>query len=155
MVNSSNNVKKLVNKNRKPLLAILLVIVALGVLYLLVVNRDTKENFEVELPYHQGPVNWNKDKEVLLVFSKMEGCGHCVSMIPEWIKARDKLNDNPIPTGDNKGKICRMVVVDPSHELSKGVRGFPTVKKYVGDNEGVEYEGPRNTQGFVKFSMEN
>lgn len=154
MVKSTNNVKKLVSNNSKPLLAVLLVIVSLGVLYLLVANRDTKENFQVELPYHKGPVNWNKNKDVLLVFSKMEGCGHCVRMAPEWKKASDRLNGKPITGGKNKGKMCRMVVVDPQHELSKGVRGFPTVKKYVGDNEGVEFNGPRTVQGFTEFCME-
>lgn len=155
MANSTKNVTNLFNKNRKPLLAVLLVIVTLGVLYLLVANRDTKEGFQVELPYHQGSVNWNKDKEILLVFSKMEGCGHCVRMAPEWKKASERLNGKPLPASDNKGKVCRMVVVDPQHELSKGVRGFPTVKKYVGDKEGVEYEGPRTVQGFTEFCMKN
>ena len=112
-------------------IAVLLVVVALGVLYLLVANRQTKEGFQVELPYHQGPVDWNKGKEVLVVFSKMEGCGHCVRMAPEWKKASDKLNGKPMPNG----KVCRMVVVDPNHKLSEGFRGFPTIKKYVGENQ--------------------
>ena len=147
MVKSVNNVKNLVNKNRKPILAVLLVVVALGVLYLLVANRQTKEGFQVELPYHQGPVDWNKGKEVLVVFSKMEGCGHCVRMAPEWKKASDKLNGKPMPNG----KVCRMVVVDPKHKLSEGVRGFPTIKKYVGEKPGVEFEGPRTAENLESF----
>tara|TARA_Y100000389_G_C17439126_1_gene507484 strand:- start:1219 stop:1674 length:456 start_codon:yes stop_codon:yes gene_type:complete len=147
MVNSANNIKNLVNKNKKPILAILLVIVTLGVLYLLVVNRKTNEGFQVELPYHQGPVDWNKDKEVLVVFSKMEGCGHCVRFAPEWKKISDKLNGKTM----SNGKVCRMVVVDPNHKLSEGVRGFPTIKKYVGSKPGIEFEGPRTADNLERF----
>lgn len=147
---SKNNLSVLVKKNRKPLLAILLVLLTLSVLYILIENRNTNvEGFQDELPYHQGPVNWNKDTDVLVVFSKMEGCGHCVRLVPEWKKASDKVNGETMPNG----KTCRMVVVDPSHELSEGVRGFPTVKKYVGDNDGVEFNDERTSENLIKFCM--
>jgi hypothetical protein len=145
----SNSINK--GSNKKLILAVLLIFIALGVLYMLIANRNMNaEGFEADVSYHQGEVNWNKDKDILVVFSKMEGCGHCVRLVPEWLKASAKMHNK----STKNGKTCKMVVVDPSHKLSKGVTGYPTIKKYVGNNQGVEFNDSRTAENLVKFCMD-
>ena len=139
------NIVSKMSKHSHTLIIVLVTIIVLGSLYMLVSMRNSndKEGF---VSYHEGPVNWNKDKDVLIVFCKMEGCGHCVAFTPAWEAVEKKLNGKKL----NNGKACRMVVVDPSHELSEGVAGFPTIKRYESGNV-TEFEDQRTEDNLVAF----
>jgi hypothetical protein len=94
---------------------------------------------------------YDPEKEVLIAFCKMNGCGHCVRFQDNvWSKVEPKLNGKK----NKDGKTIKMITVDPKHELSSDVSGFPTIKKY-GDNSGkyIEFEEKRTVENFTNFCM--
>ena len=94
---------------------------------------------------------YNPETEVLIVFCKMEGCGHCVRFNDNiWNKVETDLNGKT--RGD--GKILKLIAVDPTHELAEDVRGFPTIKKYSANPaKYVEFNQKREVETFTHFCM--
>jgi hypothetical protein len=94
---------------------------------------------------------YDPEKEVLVVFCKMNGCGHCVRFQDNvWSKVEPKLNGKK----NKSGKTIKMMTVDPKHELSEDVSGFPTIKKYA-DMAGnyLEFKDKRTVENFTNFCM--
>jgi hypothetical protein len=94
---------------------------------------------------------YEPSKEVLVVFCKMDGCGHCVRFNDNvWSKVEPELNGKK----NKSGKVIKMMTVDPKHTLSSDVSGFPTIKKY-GDNAAkyVEFKDERTVENFKSFCM--
>jgi len=72
-------------------------------------------------------------------------CGHCKRIAPVWEELGDKFKDV------ENVLIAKMDMTSNQLETLK-VKGFPTFKLYrAGDNEEVDYTGPRNIQGLVEF----
>lgn len=104
-------------------------------------DNETKEASEL----------YDPETEVLVVFCKMEGCGHCVKFNDNvWSKTHDKLNG----AKTNNGKTLKLVTVSKDAVLSKDVSGFPTIKKF-GDDAGnyVEFTESRTVENFTNFCM--
>jgi len=72
-------------------------------------------------------------------------CGHCKRLAPVWEEAGDLFKD------DENIEISKMDMTANQME-SIQVKGFPTFKLYkAGNNEEVEYTGPRTLEGLVEF----
>jgi len=85
-------------------------------------------------------------KELLLLH--MEGCGHCVKLMPEWDKFT-KMNDTSIKT--------KAVEKDEDSSLMKkyDVGGFPTI--LLLDSEGNKldtYGGARTAKGLLDYCQQ-
>jgi hypothetical protein len=111
-------------------------------------DETTKEGFTE----HAASELYDPEKEVLVVFCKMEGCGHCVNFQEDvWSKVEPKLNN----AKSKSGKTIKMMTVDPKHALSDDVRGFPTIKMYgANPAEYVEFKDKRTVDNFTNFCMQ-
>lgn len=156
-------------RNQKIILAIVLAIVLLVALYLMtqptvavssgnnvpmsgVPNQEsftagdaTSSTGEVE--YTTGPVEWDADKEVAIVFHRMPTCGPCKAFTPVWQKVSSGLRGKK----DKSGRAIRLFVVDQHHPLSEDVNGFPTIRKHINREEYNEFNGPRTEENLSSF----
>ena len=94
---------------------------------------------------------YDPEKEVLIAFCKMEGCGHCVRFHDDvWSKVEGELDGQKTVNG----KTIKLITVDPNHKLSEDVKGFPTIKKYGDDaTKYVEFTESRTIENFKSFCM--
>ena len=86
-------------------------------------------------------------KELLLLH--MEGCPHCVNLLPEWDNFTN-MNDTNITT--------KSVERNDDQALVKryGVKGFPTILLLdENGNKLKTYDGSRTAQGLLDFCHEN
>jgi len=86
-------------------------------------------------------------KELLLLH--MEGCPHCVNLLPEWDNFT-KMNDTNITT--------KSVERNDDQALVKryGAKGFPTILLLDENGDKLKtYDGPRTAQGLLDFCHEN
>ena len=86
-------------------------------------------------------------KELLLLH--MEGCPHCVRLLPEWDNFT-KMNDTNITT--------KSVERNDDQALVKryGVKGFPTILLLDENGDKLKtYDGPRTVQGLLDFCHQN
>ena len=86
-------------------------------------------------------------KELLLLH--MEGCPHCVKLMPEWDTFKE-INNTPITT--------KAVEKDEDRSLVKryGVEGFPTILLLDSNGNKLKtYNGPRTSQGLLNFCQQN
>lgn len=91
--------------------------------------------------------NFEGQKELLLLH--MEGCPHCVELMPKW-GAFAKENNTGIKTRVVERKE------DPALVKKHGVRGFPTILLLDGRGEKLKtYGGPRTKNGLLKFCAAN
>jgi thiol-disulfide isomerase/thioredoxin len=76
-------------------------------------------------------------------------CPHCQSVKPEFTEFS---KDGTIQVG---GKPCQVLMVDaaknPEAAKGKPVKGFPTFLLETTDGKVVEYQGSRNTDGWMSF----
>uniref|UniRef100_A0A1I8HTD0 Protein disulfide-isomerase n=1 Tax=Macrostomum lignano TaxID=282301 RepID=A0A1I8HTD0_9PLAT len=72
-------------------------------------------------------------------------CGHCQRLAPEYEAAATRLKDVPVP----------LAKVDCTAETTVcgrfGVSGYPTLKIFKGGEFSADYQGPRDTDGIVKY----
>ena len=86
-------------------------------------------------------------KELLLLH--MEGCPHCVKLMPEWDTFKE-MNDTSITT--------KAVEKDEDRSLVKkyGVEGFPTILLLDSNGNKLKtYNGPRTSKGLLDFCHQN
>jgi len=84
-----------------------------------------------------------------LLLLHMEGCPHCVKLMPEWDKFT-KMNNTSITT--------KAVEKDDDRALVKryGVEGFPTILLLGSNGKKLDtYTGPRNAQGLLAYCQQN
>ena len=84
-----------------------------------------------------------------LLLLHMEGCPHCVKLMPEWDKFT-KMNNTSITT--------KAVEKDDDRALVKryGVEGFPTILLLDSNGKKLDtYNGPRNAQGLLDYCQQN
>jgi protein disulfide-isomerase A6 len=89
-----------------------------------------------------------KGRKALLLLH-MEGCPHCVKLMPEWDKFTE-MNDTSIAT--------KSVEKDEDRSLVKryGVEGFPTILLVDSNGDKIKtYNGPRTSQGLLDFCHKN
>ena len=124
--------KKFLNKNTHIVCLIVLIIIG-G--YLVNFYMRSREGYEGQ-------------KELLLLH--MEGCPHCVKLMPHWNAA----------SKDNKTSI-KMRVLERNEPGAKKiiqknkVKGFPTILLRGGDKTIDTYNGPRTKQGLVSYCQKN
>jgi hypothetical protein len=124
------------------------VVLLIGVIYMLVQTRSSHEGFEA-------PLEWDHDKEVMVVFHKMKGCPHCDDFQTVWDEVYDIV---PGEVRSKKNKTCKMVTVAPGHPLEKTsapVNGFPTLRVYKTPADYVEFNGHRTKEEVVDFILKN
>ena len=83
-----------------------------------------------------------KGRKALLLLH-MEGCPHCVKLMPEWDKFTE-MNDTSIAT--------KSVEKDEDKSLVKryGVEGFPTILLVDSNGDKIKtYNGPRTAQVYM------
>jgi hypothetical protein len=148
------NFFKLKNNNKLLLVIGLVVFVGLVVLYYLSIRTQptTDENFTSTNYMSSEEVKdlINNNNNFVLVFHKMENCGHCITFTPIWKKFASKCNE--LFPGK---KTVKCVMVDPSNELSADVEGFPTIRYYKSVNDYVDFENERTVKGLTKFVKDN
>ena len=118
-------------KSMKTVLYILLIGIIVN---MLLTPRAKKEGF--------------KGRKALLLLH-MEGCPHCVKLMPEWDKFTE-MNDTSIAT--------KSVEKDEDRSLVKryGVEGFPTILLVDANGDKIKtYNGPRTSQGLLDFCHKN
>ena len=79
----------------------------------------------------------------------MEGCPHCVKLMPEWDKFT-QMNNTSI--------ITKAVEKDDDRALVKryGVEGFPTILLLDSNGKKLDtYSGARNAQGLLDYCQQN
>ena len=84
-----------------------------------------------------------------LLLLHMEGCPHCVTLMPEWDKFT-KMNNTSITT--------KAVEKDDDRALVKryGVEGFPTILLLGSNGKKLDtYSGDRNAQGLLDYCQQN
>ncbi len=89
-----------------------------------------------------------KGRKALLLLH-MEGCPHCVKLMPEWDNFT-KMNDTSITT--------KSIEKDEDRSLVKryGVEGFPTILLLDSNGNKLKtYDGPRTSQGLLNFCQQN
>ncbi len=96
-----------------------------------------------------GPVKEGFSGSNELVLYHMNGCPHCVKMMPEWAKF-EKNNDTSIKTRKTeRGE-------KPDEVKKHGIKGFPSVLLLDGNGDKVKsYEGPRTADGLLSFCKQN
>ncbi|KAK9880930.1 hypothetical protein WA026_013264 [Henosepilachna vigintioctopunctata] len=84
------------------------------------------------------------EKDVLVEFYA-PWCGHCKQLVPIYEKVGEHFKDN------DDVVIAKMDATANELEHTK-ISSFPTLKLYAkGSNKIIEYNGPRNFEGLVKF----
>jgi thiol-disulfide isomerase/thioredoxin len=84
-----------------------------------------------------------------LLLLHMEGCPHCVKLMPEWDKFT-QMNNTSI--------ITKAVEKDDDRALVKryGVEGFPTILLLDSNGKKLDtYSGARNAQGLLDYCQQN
>jgi protein disulfide-isomerase A1 len=90
-----------------------------------------------------------EDNQLLLVEFYAPWCGHCKKLAPEYETAADTL----AAAGD-VGKLAKVDCTE-EQELAQrfGIRGYPTLKLFVGGNGAApkEFNGERTADGIVSY----
>jgi thiol-disulfide isomerase/thioredoxin len=80
-------------------------------------------------------------------------CPHCQTIKPEFTEFSNR------GTVDVGGKACQIRMIDaaknPEAAKGKPVKGFPTFLLETTDGKVVEYQGERNTDGWLAFINQN
>ena len=87
-------------------------------------------------------------KELLLLH--MEGCPHCVKLMPHW-DAASKENKTEI----SMRSVERREGDGPELCKKHNVTGFPTILLLGGGKKLKTYTGPRNKSGLINFMTQN
>lgn len=148
--------KKLFNLNLENILLLILIILVVSFMIYKLYNNNSSlnelfTNITQDVENFESDNYYNPDNEVLIVFCKMKGCGHCDNFNDNvWTKSYKELNNSKT----NNNKTLRLLVVEPTHPLSEDVEGFPTIKKYGADpNKYEEFNESRTIDNFKKFCM--
>ncbi|CAG9821603.1 unnamed protein product [Phaedon cochleariae] len=103
-----------------------------------------KEAVKVLVASNFEQVALDADKDVLVEFYA-PWCGHCKQLVPIYDKVGEHFADNA------EVVVAKMDATVNELEHTK-VTSFPTIKLYKrGDNQAVEYNGPRTFEGLTKF----
>lgn len=74
-------------------------------------------------------------------------CGHCKALGPHYSQAADIL----------EAKDIQLAQIDCTEEAelcqSQGIRGYPTLKVFRGEDSPSDYEGPRSAEGIVNYMI--
>ena len=79
-------------------------------------------------------------------------CPHCTTTLPEF----DKIATNGTVTVNGKVVHCVKYEADASPDViqSKNIQGFPTLRFESAEGKIIDYKGPRDAEGFLKFLNE-
>jgi len=83
------------------------------------------------------------------IFFKMETCGHCIKMQPEW----DTLNTEMHVAGVEY--ITYEASADQGKMNEYGVESFPTLKFHKKDGKIIDYDGERTASAMKTFVENN
>lgn len=141
-------------KHQRTLLIVAGVIIVLGAVYMLAsMKMGATEGFATieEMPKLDGAEFTVADDETVVVFFKMEGCGHCETFAPTWVKLYEKLNGSKLPNG----KKLRMLIVEATDPFARksDIGGYPTIRKYITLTEFDDHEEARDEDTVTNFIM--
>ena len=137
--------KQLTHPKKHHLLVTLVFLVGLWLAWPLL--RNFLHKYGIHLPslrFHEG---FEGQKELLLLH--MEGCPHCVQLMPEWDSFTQE-NDTGIKTRTVERQE------DPGLVQKHNVRGFPSILLLgPAGNKLKTYSGPRTKDGLLSFCRAN
>tara|TARA_Y100001970_G_scaffold225459_1_gene278395 strand:- start:57 stop:494 length:438 start_codon:yes stop_codon:yes gene_type:complete len=135
--------RKLSHPKNHHLLVVLILLIGLWLTWPLL--QKTLKTHGIHLPrFHEG---FEGQKELLMLH--MDGCPHCVRLMPEW-DAFTKENNTGIKTRAIERKE------DPGLVQKHNVRGFPSILLLGPEGEKLKtYEGPRTKDGLLRFCKNN
>ncbi|CAG9858126.1 unnamed protein product [Phyllotreta striolata] len=103
-----------------------------------------KEAVKVLVASNFDSVALDSNKDVLVEFYA-PWCGHCKQLVPIYDKVGEHFS------GNDDVVIAKMDATTNELEHTK-VTSFPTIKLYAkGENQAIEYNGPRTFEGLTKF----
>ena len=172
MVFSKQRNSKKTKQNKKIVIGLVaLLVVGLAIYYFVSVRNQ--EGFEedpfagLDMTSKKEVDAMDKDTNVVVIFHKMQGCGHCKTFVPTWKKlseACNKINNGKNVSepytklskkakSNNKKIICKCV--DMMDDLSDDVSGFPEIRIYK-QTDYVSFDGNRdNMTDLVNFIIKN
>lgn len=169
---NSKSSKKAQNNTMLVVGVVVLVVLGLAVFYF-VSSRNNEGYVDanpfagLEMTNKKEVDKLDKNTNVVVIFHKMQGCGHCKTFVPIWKNLTDNCNKinkgkpvdamyNPLKSKvkkDNKKLFCRCV--DMMDSLSDDVSGFPEIRVYKDDSY-VSFSGNReNEKELVDFISSN
>ena len=131
------------------------VVLVIGVIYMLTTMRMSHSTTAESFQDSGAPLDWDHDKEVMVVFHKMKGCPHCDDFQTVW---NEVFKIAPGEVRSKKNKTCKMVIVPPGHPIEKTsapVNGFPTLRIYKTPADYIEFNGHRTKEEVVDFILAN
>ncbi|CAH1367000.1 protein disulfide-isomerase [Tenebrio molitor] len=103
-----------------------------------------KEAVKVLVASNFDSVVFDADKDVLVEFYA-PWCGHCKQLVPIYDKVGEHFKEN-------KNVVIAKIDATANELEHTKITSFPTLKLYPkGDNNVIEYNGPRTFEGLTKF----
>jgi len=161
------------SKQNKMIVFGLVALLVLGLAIFYFVSVRNQEGFEedpfagLDMTSKKEVDGMDKDTNVVVIFHKMQGCGHCKTFVPTWKKlsaACNKINNGEKVSekysklsqkakSTKKQIVCKCV--DMMDDLSDDVSGFPEIRIYK-ETDYVSFDGNReNMSDLCEFIVKN
>lgn len=88
-------------------------------------------------------------------FTVAPWCGHCKQLAPIYSQVARNVHSNPDTFGERTIIASVDATVHQSLAQEHGIKGFPTIKLFVGGKLKSDYDGPRDAASITEFVKAN